>query len=72
MNLIRGDRRFGFEMKVADTPEVTRSMHVALSDLKLEHLFVVHPGTRSYALRDRISALSLRELASARGTWKLG
>ena len=27
-----------------------------IADLGLDHLFVIHPGTRSYALRDRISA----------------
>ena len=60
--IVRGDRRFGFEAKHGDTPTVTRSMHVALHDLRLEHLFVVHPGERSFALAPRISSLALRDL----------
>ena len=70
--IVRGSRRFGFEMKVADAPAATRSMHVVLEDIGLERLFVVHPGTRSYELQDRISALALRDLPDARKRWKLG
>jgi uncharacterized protein len=58
----RGRRRFGFELKHADAPTVTKSMRVALADLRLDHLWVVHPGERSYALDSRISALALRDL----------
>ncbi len=60
--LIRGRRRLGFELKHADAPTVTKSMRVALEDLRLDHLWVVHPGQRSYDLDDRISALALCDL----------
>ncbi|MBI2894345.1 MAG: ATP-binding protein [Deltaproteobacteria bacterium] len=70
--IVRGRRRLGFEFKHADLPDVTRSMHVALADLRLEHLFVVHPGERSHGLRERVSALALRDLDTVRREWKLG
>ena len=60
--VVRGSRRFGFEAKHADAPVVTKSMHVALDDLRLEHLFVVHPGTQRTPLADRITAVGLRDL----------
>lgn len=60
--IVRGERRFGFEAKHGDTPTITKSMHVALEDLRLEHLFVVHPGERSFVLGPRISSLALRDL----------
>ncbi len=59
--LLRRGRRWGFEFKCTDAPKITRSMHVALDDLKLEHLWVVYPGSLRYPLSDRISALPLRE-----------
>lgn len=59
--LVRGARRFGFEFKHHDGPTPTRSMHVALADLRLDHLFIVHPGERSLALGDRLSSLALRD-----------
>jgi len=59
--LLRRGRRWGFEFKCTDAPKTTRSMHVALDDLKLEHLWVVYPGSLRYPLSDRISALPLRE-----------
>lgn len=70
--VVRNGKRYGFEMKFSDAPEVTKSMHVALADLKLDHLFVVHPGERSDPLRERISTLSLRDLDAAARRHKLG
>jgi predicted AAA+ superfamily ATPase len=54
-----GGKRYGFEFKYADAPGTSRSMHVALDDLSLEHLWVVYPGDKEYALTDRITALPL-------------
>lgn len=52
-----GGKHYGFEIKYADAPGVSRSMRVAVEDLALEHLWVVYPGRHEYALDDRISAL---------------
>jgi hypothetical protein len=37
-------------------------MHVALEDLKLEHLWVVYPGQLRYPMTEKITALPLREI----------
>lgn len=58
----RGKRRLGFEFKHSRSPGLTPSMRSALSDLKLERLWVVHSGTAAYALADRVEALPLVEL----------
>jgi hypothetical protein len=60
--VVRGGRRYGFEFKYADAPSATKSMHVARTDLRLEHLYVVCPAERAYALDERISVLPLSEL----------
>lgn len=52
----------GFEYKYADAPGSTRSMHVALQDLDLAHLWVVYPGAERYVLDERITALPAREI----------
>lgn len=61
--LVRGGQRWGFELKYADAPRTTKSMRVALEDLKLERLFVIYPGKIDYALDDRIEVLALRNVA---------
>ncbi len=55
-------KRYGFEIKYADAPGITRSMRIALSDLGLEHLWVVYPGRQEYALDVRITVLPLEAL----------
>lgn len=52
-------KRYGFEFKFGDAPSTTKSMHVALEDLKLEHLYVIYPGQRSYSLNEKITAVNL-------------
>ena len=62
-----GGKRFGFEVKLTDSPQVTKSMRVALADLGLARLFVVYPGTQSYSLEGRIEALAARDLSARLG-----
>ncbi|MFM8469518.1 MAG: ATP-binding protein [Limisphaerales bacterium] len=57
-----GGKRYGFEFKYGDAPSLTKSMHVALRDLKLERLFVVHPGRDSYVMNDLTEALAITDL----------
>jgi predicted AAA+ superfamily ATPase len=52
-------KHYGFELKYADAPGASRSMHVAIQDLSLEHLWVVYPGNQDYALDDKISVIPL-------------
>jgi len=57
-------RRYGFEFKYADAPRTSRSMHVAIEDLGLDHLWVVYPGRQSYPLTERNTALPIEDLPS--------
>jgi predicted AAA+ superfamily ATPase len=62
MVTIRG-RRYGIEFKVGDAPGPTRSMRIALSDLGLEHLWVLYPGPEAYELDERLSVLPLTDIS---------
>jgi predicted AAA+ superfamily ATPase len=55
-------RKYGFEFKYGDAPSMTKSMHTALHDLKLERLFVVHPGKDSYVMSDRTESVAITHL----------
>lgn len=57
--IVRGRRRLGFEAKLTSAPSVTRSMHVAIDDLGLDHLDVIHAGEHTYPLADKIRAVPL-------------
>jgi predicted AAA+ superfamily ATPase len=57
----QGGRRVGVEFKRADAPTATRSMHQAVADLELDELWVVYPGSRSYALDERITVRPLAD-----------
>ena len=55
--LFRGGRRVGVEIKRVDAPRRSRSMAVAVDDLRLDALYVVYPGEARYAIGERITAL---------------
>ena len=40
----------------------TKSMHIAIEDLELDHLWAVYPGTRRYPMTGKITALPVREI----------
>ena len=59
--LARG-KRHGFEIKYADAPGTTKSMHIAVHDLGLEHLWVVYPGRERYQIHERITVVPASEI----------
>lgn len=65
--LFKQGRRVGVECKRMDAPVLTPSMRIALEDLKLDRLVVVYPGSRRYALADRVEVVPLNELVGHAG-----
>lgn len=57
-----GGHPFGIEFKLTDAPRVTRSMRIALDDLELRHLWVVHAGKERFPMDEKITAWPLREI----------
>lgn len=55
-------RRYGVEAKFSEAPVVTRSMRTALTDLDLNHLWIVHPGPHSYPIEQNISVIALGDV----------
>ncbi len=62
--VVRGRRRLGFEMKLSESPTVTRSMMIAMADLKLERLDVIHAGDGTWPLAPGIRAVALNRIGS--------
>ena len=60
--MIKNGKRIGLECKRADAPRITPSMKIAMTDLELDRLLVVYPGSRRYPLAECIEALPLAEL----------
>ncbi len=63
--IFEGSQRIGVECKRSDAPVLTPSMRIALADLRLDHLYVVYPGTRRYRLDRRVTVIPLGEFVSA-------
>lgn len=55
-------KRLGFEFKYSDSPKITKSMIIAIQDLKLDHLYVVFPGKIHFPLSEMITACGLEAL----------
>ena len=62
--IIKNNKRIGFEFKYSDAPKTTKSMRIALEDLKLDHLVVVYPGTETFPLTENITLYGLEKLAA--------
>ena len=64
--IFKNGRRIGIECKRADAPTITRSMRIAVDDLKLDELMVVYPGDKRYALAKGVEVAPLAQLANAK------
>lgn len=60
--VVRGRHRIGVEFKRTTAPTVTRSMHVAADDLRLDRLYVVHAGRHSFEMASGIEAIAFERL----------
>lgn len=65
--VVRGGKRRGFEFKRTDAPTVTKSMHIAIQDLGLDSIDVVHVGRETYPLSTKIRALAISALTTELG-----
>jgi hypothetical protein len=60
-------KRVGVEIKYADAPTFTKSMAIAMKDLKLDRLLVIYPGAQSYPLRRRVDVVAIHDLKARLG-----
>ncbi|HJD66005.1 MAG TPA: ATP-binding protein [Rickettsia endosymbiont of Bembidion nr. Transversale] len=62
--IIKNGKKYGFEVKNSDAPDITKSMHIALTDLKLEHLYVVTSGDSTYKKTKKITVIGIEHLSN--------
>jgi predicted AAA+ superfamily ATPase len=62
--VVEGARRRGFEFKRSDAPGITKSMRIAINDLGLETIDVIHAGATTYPLSDRIRAVAVSRVTT--------
>lgn len=64
--LFENGRRIGIECKRTDAPTLTPSMRIAMADLKLDRLYVLYPGERSYSLAKNVEVEPLATFVEAK------
>ena len=57
-------KNWGIEFKYSDAPRKTKSMDIALKDLRLAHLWVIYPGKTKYKLDKKLSVIPLSDITS--------
>ncbi|MBU6452058.1 MAG: ATP-binding protein [Cyanobacteria bacterium REEB67] len=65
--LLHNGTKYGVEYKMVDAPKITKSILTALEDLSLERLTIIYPGSKAYALSDKVRVLPLTSMANGDG-----
>lgn len=60
--IVNGAKKFGFEFKRTVAPKITPSMRMAIEDLDLSRLDVLHAGSETFPLSPKIRAVSAHRL----------
>lgn len=61
--IISEGKKYGFEFKFTDSPKISKSMHIALEDLKLDKITIVIPGNENYALSESFEVKGLEAIS---------
>ncbi|SPD76518.1 conserved hypothetical protein [uncultured Desulfobacterium sp.] len=56
-------KRYGVEIKFSEAPNITRSMRIALQDLRLDQLWLIYPGQHEYPVHEKIMVWPLCNIA---------
>lgn len=61
--LVRRNNKWllGAEIKLTNSPTISKGTHIAMNDLGLKHLLVITPGSDNYQLSDKIEVINLME-----------
>ena len=59
-------KRYGMEIKFNEAPSLTPSMRIATSELALDHLWIIYPGSEAYPVAKNITTLPLKNLETIR------
>jgi len=62
--VFKNGKRIGFEFKYTDSPRITKSMQIAMQDLKLDHVYLVYPGDFTFPLHENMTACGLDVLGN--------
>ena len=57
-------KRIGVEFKYSDQPKLTKSMKIALEELKLDYLFIVTPLNEDFLIHDKVRVCDVARVAS--------
>ena len=60
--ILKNSKRYGFEIKYSEKPQVTQSMRLAMEDLKLDKLFLVYQGKHQFEIENGIKLLPVQML----------
>ena len=63
---IKNGKNWGVEIKYQDSPKKTKSLHACITDLELEHLWIIYPGDKDYVLDSNISVNSIKNIHQIR------
>lgn len=61
----RHGQRYGVEFKTSAAPEMTKSLHIAMADLKLERAWIVYPGSEAYRVHEHVEVVPLKGIVKS-------
>ncbi len=68
--LRKGRKLLGVECKRTDAPRMTPSIRIAMEDVGLAQVAVLYPGTKRYAIADRVEAVPVQTLGKMRSLFE--
>lgn len=60
--VLKDGKKIGFEIKLSDVPTITKSMKTAMTDLHLDHLYIVNLSNDYYQKSDKMTVIGIKQI----------
>ncbi len=60
--ILKDGKRIGFEVKYAEVPKITKSMHHVIEDLHLDNLYIIYKGSHQFSFSPKVHCVPADKL----------
>ncbi len=65
--IVKGTTKYAYEFKYSQSPKMTKSMHIAMQDLKLDKITIFYPGNLTFPLYEKVTVTNLQDYFKTTG-----
>jgi uncharacterized protein len=59
--IVKGSKKYAYEIKYTEQPQMTKSLYMALDALKLDKIIYIYPGNMNFMLHEKVFVTNIKD-----------